>query len=237
MLRLGLSHPCTAFDKWRADPGRRRRRTPTTPSSSTSSGPTSEDVAVSRDRADPRRHRRRRHRSAAATAPTCSSTAGGSPRSAREPRTAPGRRRVIDADGLVLAPGFIDMHAHSDLQILAEPRPHRQGQPGRHHRGARPGRPVATRRSTTTSLAALRETDRRLERRPGGLRLRLAHRRRSTSTASTGASPATRPTWSRRAPCGCWSVGAERPAGDAEPRWTRCRAMLRRRAASRARSA
>jgi N-acyl-D-amino-acid deacylase len=30
-------------------------------------------------------------------------------------------RRTINADGLVLAPGFIDMHAHSDLQILAEP--------------------------------------------------------------------------------------------------------------------
>lgn len=30
-------------------------------------------------------------------------------------------RRTIDADGLVLAPGFIDMHAHSDLRILAEP--------------------------------------------------------------------------------------------------------------------
>lgn len=29
--------------------------------------------------------------------------------------------RVIDADGLVLAPGFIDMHAHSDLQILTAP--------------------------------------------------------------------------------------------------------------------
>ncbi|GAB3299603.1 N-acyl-D-amino-acid deacylase family protein [Parasphingorhabdus pacifica] len=29
--------------------------------------------------------------------------------------------RGIDADGLVVAPGFIDMHAHSDLQILAEP--------------------------------------------------------------------------------------------------------------------
>jgi N-acyl-D-amino-acid deacylase len=28
---------------------------------------------------------------------------------------------VIDADGLVLAPGFIDMHSHSDLQILAAP--------------------------------------------------------------------------------------------------------------------
>lgn len=29
--------------------------------------------------------------------------------------------RTIKADGLVLAPGFIDMHAHSDLQLLAEP--------------------------------------------------------------------------------------------------------------------
>ncbi|MFI0366227.1 amidohydrolase family protein [Actinomadura sp. 1N219] len=28
---------------------------------------------------------------------------------------------VIDADGLVLAPGFIDMHAHSDLALLIEP--------------------------------------------------------------------------------------------------------------------
>ncbi|GAA2441431.1 D-aminoacylase [Actinomadura vinacea] len=30
-------------------------------------------------------------------------------------------RRVLDASGLVLAPGFIDMHAHSDLALLAEP--------------------------------------------------------------------------------------------------------------------
>lgn len=29
--------------------------------------------------------------------------------------------RVLDATGLVLAPGFIDMHAHSDLQILTAP--------------------------------------------------------------------------------------------------------------------
>lgn len=36
------------------------------------------------------------------------------------PNTLSGKR-VIDADGLVLAPGFIDMHAHSDLQVLAEP--------------------------------------------------------------------------------------------------------------------
>ncbi|TCO53164.1 N-acyl-D-amino-acid deacylase family protein [Actinocrispum wychmicini] len=38
---------------------------------------------------------------------------------------ATGRRlagtRVIDAHGLVLAPGFIDMHSHSDIQILAKP--------------------------------------------------------------------------------------------------------------------
>ncbi|MGW4379906.1 N-acyl-D-amino-acid deacylase family protein [Kitasatospora sp. NPDC004531] len=30
-------------------------------------------------------------------------------------------RRTIDADGLVLAPGFIDLHAHSDLNLLVEP--------------------------------------------------------------------------------------------------------------------
>ncbi|MGH8967771.1 MAG: amidohydrolase family protein, partial [Actinomycetes bacterium] len=29
--------------------------------------------------------------------------------------------RVLDADGLVLAPGFIDMHAHSDLALLRDP--------------------------------------------------------------------------------------------------------------------
>ncbi|GAA5016952.1 D-aminoacylase [Kitasatospora paranensis] len=29
--------------------------------------------------------------------------------------------RTVDADGLVLAPGFIDMHAHSDLRLLVDP--------------------------------------------------------------------------------------------------------------------
>ena len=29
--------------------------------------------------------------------------------------------RTVDATGLVVAPGFIDMHAHSDLQILITP--------------------------------------------------------------------------------------------------------------------
>ena len=30
--------------------------------------------------------------------------------------------RVIDADGYVICPGFIDMHSHSDLKMLSEPR-------------------------------------------------------------------------------------------------------------------
>ncbi|MEE1939294.1 D-aminoacylase [Streptomyces sp. TRM 70361] len=33
----------------------------------------------------------------------------------------PGGRRVLDAAGLVLAPGFVDMHAHSDLALLSDP--------------------------------------------------------------------------------------------------------------------
>lgn len=35
--------------------------------------------------------------------------------------TRPATGRTIEADGLVLAPGFIDMHAHSDLRLLVEP--------------------------------------------------------------------------------------------------------------------
>ena len=34
----------------------------------------------------------------------------------------PSARRTIDATGLVVAPGFIDLHSHSALMILAEPR-------------------------------------------------------------------------------------------------------------------
>jgi N-acyl-D-aspartate/D-glutamate deacylase len=34
----------------------------------------------------------------------------------------PGRaRRVIDADGLVAAPGFVDLHSHSDYHLLLAP--------------------------------------------------------------------------------------------------------------------
>ncbi|MEV7612458.1 D-aminoacylase [Streptomyces sp. NPDC089799] len=38
----------------------------------------------------------------------------------RDRRVPPGRV-TVDADGLVLAPGFIDMHAHSDLALLRDP--------------------------------------------------------------------------------------------------------------------
>ncbi|RIJ77280.1 D-aminoacylase [Nakamurella silvestris] len=40
------------------------------------------------------------------------------PDSARTPAL---QGRVVDVEGLVVAPGFINMHAHSDLQILANP--------------------------------------------------------------------------------------------------------------------
>ncbi|MET9676912.1 D-aminoacylase [Streptomyces sp. NPDC006482] len=33
----------------------------------------------------------------------------------------PSARRVVDAEGLVLSPGFVDMHAHSDLALLRDP--------------------------------------------------------------------------------------------------------------------
>jgi N-acyl-D-amino-acid deacylase len=39
----------------------------------------------------------------------------------RRPGDAPAARRTVDAEGRVLSPGFIDMHAHSDIQILAGP--------------------------------------------------------------------------------------------------------------------
>jgi N-acyl-D-amino-acid deacylase len=35
--------------------------------------------------------------------------------------TVSGRAQILEADGLVVAPGFIDTHSHSDLRVLVEP--------------------------------------------------------------------------------------------------------------------
>ena len=40
---------------------------------------------------------------------------------AREGQPRPDGKRVLEADGLALSPGFIDMHAHSDLALLRDP--------------------------------------------------------------------------------------------------------------------
>src|SRR5881392_1019933 len=32
------------------------------------------------------------------------------------------RKRTIDANGLIVAPGFIDMHNHSDTAVISEPK-------------------------------------------------------------------------------------------------------------------
>lgn len=43
----------------------------------------------------------------------------------------------IDATGHVVAPGFIDMHSHSDVTMLDDPRGESKGLPGRYHQGDR----------------------------------------------------------------------------------------------------
>ena len=93
-------------------------------------------------------------------------------------------RRTIDADGLVVCPGFIDMHTHSDLQPLAHPR-HEM----KLHQGVtldvigQDGLSLAPARRDT--LADLRAHAGRLERRSGRHRLVVAVARPTTSPGST----------------------------------------------------
>ena len=42
----------------------------------------------------------------------------------REPCSAAGEGETVDAEGLVLCPGFIDTHSHDDLLVLGHPAPH-----------------------------------------------------------------------------------------------------------------
>ena len=45
--------------------------------------------------------------------------------------------REISANGLALAPGFVDTHTHDDRALLTDPADGMQDQPGRHHGGRR----------------------------------------------------------------------------------------------------
>ena len=50
--------------------------------------------------------------------------------------------RIIDVAESVICPGFIDMHSHSDLVLLSEPRHEAKLQAGRNHRTAGDGRTI-----------------------------------------------------------------------------------------------
>src|SRR6266536_4304999 len=44
------------------------------------------------------------------------------PHGALDAQVAAGNPRALDARGLLVAPGFIDIHSHSDFTLLADPR-------------------------------------------------------------------------------------------------------------------
>ena len=70
------------------------------------------------DLRDPRRHRARRHRRGAGARRRRVRDG----RIARDRRVERRRRRELDATGLLVAPGFIDIHSHSDYTLLVDPR-------------------------------------------------------------------------------------------------------------------
>ena len=178
VVRLGLSHPCTAFDKWRWIPVVAAMTTvQPTRSSSSWSGRTSDAHPDPRrdrgrrhrDRALPRRRARRRRPDRGHRRP-CRRSAGRRPRPRR--RRA-GARPRLHRHARPLRPGR-----------AARPGARGQAHPGRDHRAARPGRAVLRpgRRRRAGHAPA---QDRRLEHRPRPGTVQLAQRRRSTWTGST----------------------------------------------------
>ena len=179
VVRLGLSHPCTAFDKWRLIPvvdgaGRAgpRRRRPRPHLLLTGSVTMRLSSATPPSSTAPERRRYRADVLVDGARIAAIRRAGGPPPAAR-PRA---RRRRPGARAR--------LHRHARPLRPADPaatRPPRQGQPGRHHRGARPGRPVlrAGRRRRAGQCSARRS--------PAG----TATRRTSTSTGARWASTST----------------------------------------------
>ena len=70
---------------------------------------------------------------------------------------------VFDADGLVVAPGFVDPHTHYDAQLLWDPTATPVEQPRRHHGHRRQLRLHASRRCTTGDADYLRRMMARVE--------------------------------------------------------------------------
>ncbi len=167
-------------------------------------------------------------------------TARGSPRSAdagSPDGAGPAPTACIDAAGLVLAPASSTCTPTPTCRSCCQPGPLRQDQPGRHHRGARPGRPVL-RAGRRRRAGRGPRADRRLERQSGRLRLLLAHGGRVPRPA--GRERHRRCQRGLPGPAGHRpraGRGLRRPAGDADEHRRGCRRCVARRDGARARSA
>ncbi len=141
-------------------------------------------------RAGARRHRRRR-------------AVGGRRHQGRSHRRRRAARRplgatTIDASGLIVAPGFIDLHTHSEMPLLAD---------GTAQSKVRQGVTLDIMGESTSVGAARRAA------RPGGGDGVRPTGRRSPATSSASKSRASRSTSSRTSPpsrCGAWSRATTR---------------------------
>ena len=112
--------------------------------------------------------------------------------------------QTLDATGLVVTPGFIDIHTHSEFSLLLDPARREQGPPGRHDRGGQQlllcavsDAPPRHRRSQVAAHHARRRATRLGLERPRRLPppLQLARAPRSTSRRSPGTPPSASSPW------------------------------------------